>query len=127
MTALFVIATILFTTVALTVIGNFIRLFVESKKLKGQGKTPLIGRTSLTIILAAIAEVIVLFLLLKVVAILGVSNVFSVVLTFVVLYYGRQIAAYLATWSVWSLFVRSAKQKEINKIKQDVQQEKAGQ
>lgn len=118
MSTLAVIATVLYTMVVLTLIGNFIRLFVDSRKLKAEGKTPLVGQTATIIVVAAVAEAIVLFLLLKV--FISVSGLVGVIITFVILYYIRQITAYLSTWGAWSLFVRQAKKKEIEKIQQEV-------
>jgi hypothetical protein len=120
-----VIGAILYTIIGLTTITNFIRLFVESKKLKEQKKTPLIGRTTLTILLACIAEVVVIFLLLQVVGVL-LGSIGGLVLTFAILFYIRTIVAYLVTWGLWSFFVTRAKKKELEKINQDKKTE-AGQ
>lgn len=119
MATLTVIGTVLYTLVALTVIGNFIRLFVEIKKLKEKKQTPLVGKTIITIILAGIGEVIVLFLLLKLAAILGLSGIIGTVIVFITLYYARVITAYLVTWGLWAIFVSQAKKKELAKINGD--------
>lgn len=122
MATLTVIGAILYTIIGLTTITNFIRLFVESKKLKEQKKTPLVGRTILTIILACIAEIVVIFLLLQVVGVL-LGSIGGLILTFAILFYIRTIVAYLVTWGLWSFFVTRAKKKELEKIKQDKQTE----
>lgn len=121
MSVLTVIATILYVIVALTSIGNFIRLFVEGKQLKAQGKTPLIGRTSLTIILVAIAEVVAILVIMGVLARIGIpGSLISVIIVFVFTYYARQIIAYLVTWGLWSLLVRKDKKKAMEKIQQEM-------
>lgn len=121
MSALTIIATILYTLVALTLIGNFIRLIVETKKLKENKQTPLVGKTIATVIVATIAEIVILVILLKVVAILNiVSGLVSTVIVFTLLFYIRQMAAYLATWGLWAVFVNKARKQELTKIQQDL-------
>lgn len=123
MTTTVVIATILYTIVALSFIGNFIRLFVEAKQLKEKKQTPLIGKTVVTITLATLVESIVLFLLIKLVAILGVGGIIGIAITFAILYFTRTLTAYLVTWGLWAVFVQLAKKKELQKIKEDQQKE----
>lgn len=120
MSILTVIAAIIFTMIVLAVIGNFIQLFAKSKKLKAQNQTPLVGQSVVVILVVAVAEAIIVALLLKVAAILGVAvGVIGVILLFLFLFYIRLIVAYLTTWGVWSLFVKRSKKKELNKVKQD--------
>lgn len=124
MTALAVVATIIFTMIVLSVIGNFIQLFTKSKQLKAQNQTPLIGQSVVVIVAVAIAEVIVSALLLKLAAILGVLGlgIVGVIILFLILFYVKLIVAYLVTWGIWSLYVKRSKKQELNKLKQDQQE-----
>lgn len=121
MSTLTVIGVILYTIVGWTLIWNFIRLFVESKKLKENKQTPLVGKTSLTIVVAAIAEVLLILVMLKLFSIGFVPmNDLGVIFTFGATALLRTLVSYLATWGLWGFFVRRDKKKQLEKIQQEV-------
>lgn len=128
MGSLTVIATIMYTIVAWSLVWNFIRLFTESKKLKANNQTPLTGKTSITIAVAAVAEALVVAFFIKLFSLgfIPPDKPLGVIFVFGSLSLVRNLASYLVTWGIWGFFVRSAKKKEIAKINNDLQKEKTG-
>jgi polyferredoxin len=121
MNVLTVIATTLYTVVGFTYATNLFQLSVESKKLKADGKTPLTKRNFVTISLAAIAEVVFVLLSMLVISLINVPhNIAFVVIVFLALFAGRNVAAYLAAWGAWSIFVKI----DTKKMKKQLEEEK---
>lgn len=120
MEILSVIAVTLYAVVAVTFITNLLQVFAESKKLRAEGKTPLTGKNLTTVTLAAVAEAILATLVIILASALDMTiNVFTVAMTFLIGYLFRNVAAYLAAWGMWSLFVKIDTRKAKKEVKKD--------
>jgi hypothetical protein len=126
------LATALYTIVGFTLLNNIAEVFIESKRLEKQGKTPLTLKSIATVIVASISELIFVFLILLVERLvitdklLG-TNVYVASLAFIIPFLLRNLGSYLTAWGMWSIFVRLDKKKAIQKIKADQQAEKVKQ
>lgn len=101
-------------------IMNGIRLYTESKKLKAAGKTPLTLRNSLVVFLAAIVELVVVFLITLFFAKIKVSaDYLGVFLMFCGMYIFKNVGAYMTAWATWTAFVKVDQKKAIEKVKAD--------
>lgn len=106
-------------------VTNLIRLFSESKKLRVAGKTPLTERNLLVVILAAIAETIVVFLITLLFARLKIpASYLNVFLMFISAYLARNVGSYLTAWGMWATFVRVDKKKAVQNLNKKEKQEK---
>lgn len=106
-------------------VTNLIRLFSESKKLRAAGKTPLTGRNLLVVILAAISETIVVFLITLLFSRLRIpASYLGVFLMFISTYLTRNVGSYLTAWGMWATFVRVDKKKAVQKVNRKEKQEK---
>lgn len=123
----FVLEVLMLGIVCCTLVTNTLTAIKEGAELKRQGKTPLTGRNLTTVIVAAVAEYIfVLFIGFLVAAIITepLGMVLGLV-TFLAMYVGRNGAAYLSAWGLWSLFVRLDKRKMEKQVQKDKSQEGA--
>lgn len=104
---------------------NLIRLFSESKKLTAAGKTPLTGRNLLVVILAAIVETIVVFLITLLFSRLRIpASYLNVFLMSISTALAKNVGSYLTAWSMWATFVRADKKKAVQKLNREEKQEK---
>lgn len=118
-----VLVAVLYATVVITLVSNLFQLFVETKQLKAAGKTPLVSRNLTTVILAAVAEAVVISLVIWLYKLLQLdTTVFYVVIMYILAYTLRNVGAYLAAWGLWSIFIRIDKKKLLKQI----EKEKAG-
>jgi hypothetical protein len=118
-----ILSTVLYGVVVVTFITNILQLLKESKQLKEAGKTPLMGRNLTVITLAALGEVVVIFLIMLLFASLSLPvNVGLVFAIFILAYLLRNVGAYLVAWGLWSLFVKI----DQRKLKKELEQEREG-
>ncbi|WCS70016.1 hypothetical protein Goe27_01380 [Bacillus phage vB_BsuM-Goe27] len=114
------LAVTVYSVVAITLVMNLWKLVIETRELKRQGQTPLTGQNILTIIVAALAEVTVVYLLLWLYAALNTPfTLWTAPAMFLSIYIFRYPVAYLATWGLWAFFVGRYRRKEIKKIEKD--------
>lgn len=124
MTEFNVLATALYSMVFITLFLNIVQVLTESSQLKEEGKTPLIGKNITTVVVAALAEVIAVFVFLYVAAILIPNpNVWGIAAVFIAVYSLRNGAAYLAAWGTWTIFVNIEKRKMEKEVKEDMKEE----
>lgn len=115
-----IIALLMYTIVTIGFIMNMFQMYTESRKLKADGKTPLMKRNMLTIAVATVAELLMVFLSVMLAAYIGfTATVVTVVTLFVSIYLLRNAAAYLAAWGLWTLFIRKDKKKMEKQIEEE--------
>lgn len=120
MNELTVVATTLFTLVAISFVVNLYQLFSESRKLKAAGKTPLTTRNVITVTLAAAAEALTVWLFIWIAGILDIEPTIPFVAAlFLLIYIVRNGAAYAAAWALWSIFVKKDSRSLRKKIAKD--------
>lgn len=112
MDGLMIIATLLYTIIGISLLLNLLQMFLESKKLKEEGKTPLMGRNIFTVLLAAAAEVLAVMLVIYLHEALEIPmTVVMVISTFSIAYVLRNGAAYLVAWGLWAFLLQGDKKK----------------
>lgn len=115
-----IIALLLYTIVTIGFIMNLVQMYTESRKLKAEGKTPLMKRNMLTIGVATAAELLMVFGAIWLASYIGfTTTVVTVVTLFVAIYLLRNGAAYLAAWGLWTLFIRKDKKQMEKKIEEE--------
>ena len=115
---------LLYVIVVVTLIQNIIQLFTESKRLKAEGKTPLVKRNLIVVGMAAIAEALVITLAWWLWGQLGwAENTWNTYFVWIAAYLLKNVGAYLMAWGLWSIFVARDRKKLMKQIKED--QEKA--
>jgi uncharacterized membrane protein len=106
--------------VLVTLVTNLLQLEKETRQLKAAGKTPLHGRNIVVICLAAVAEVLVCYLLVQLYMLVDLKQTGVVVLIeFVLAYLLRNVGAYLVAWGLWAIFIRIDKKKLLKQIEQE--------
>jgi hypothetical protein len=109
--------------VYVTFFTNLFQLRKETKQLKAAGKTPLHGRNLSVIVTAAVAEVLVCWLLVNLYISVDLKQTGIVVfIEFILAYLLRNVGAYLVAWGLWSIFIRIDKKK----LLKEIEKEKAG-
>lgn len=114
MSELHVLSVTLYVIVFITLLTNISQVLRETKVLKQQGRTPLVGKNFTTVGIAALAEAFMIWAVTGLAAItIGADNLFKVVIVFLATYLMRNVGAYLAAWGTWTLFVKLEKRKMI--------------
>jgi hypothetical protein len=121
MNAITIVAVTLYAVVGITLGMNILQVFKESKQLKADGKTPLMGRNLTVVACAAVGEALVVLFLIWLFSKLlpGAATVWSVLVMFVFPFLLRNVGAYLVAWGLWSLFVTIDKKKMKEQIEKD--------
>lgn len=120
MEGLTIIALLLYTIAAIGFVMNLIQMYTESRKLKEEGKTPLMTRNAITIGVATAAELCTIFLAVALAHYFGFTpTVLTVITLFVAIYLLRNGAAYLAAWGLWTIFIRKDKKKMEKQIEEE--------
>lgn len=116
-----VLGNILLVIVLLTLVVNLFNIFKESKQLKAQGKTPLVRNNVVIVFVAALAEYVVITLLIA--AVFDWCHVkpttMTIVITFTAGYILRNVGAYLAAWGTLSIFMIFEKRKMKKEIAEE--------
>jgi hypothetical protein len=120
MSALAVLTVSLYTVVFISLATNLYQVLMESKKLKEDGKTPLVGKNLTTVGVAGLAEVLAVTLLVYITSLITADlEIIGVIVVFLSGYLFRNVAAYLAAWGIWTIFVTIDKKKMKEKIDND--------
>ena len=115
------LAITMYCVVAATLAINLLQVARETKLLKQKGQTPLTARNITTVVLAAVAEAMTVFLLVLLYTALNTPfNTWTAPGMFLSMYVMRQPAAYLVAWGLWSVFVRV----DARKMKKDIEKDK---
>ncbi|AMQ66654.1 hypothetical protein BH753_gp172 [Bacillus phage Shbh1] len=123
MSTLAVLALTLYSVVGITLVLNMVQLIKEVKNIKKQGKTPLVKQNILTVIVAALGEVLAVYLCLLVTeTILATFTTGTVIAVFAITYFVRSVFAYLSAWGLWSIFLKWEKHKKKNEIEKDIEE-----
>lgn len=109
----------LYSIIGISLITNTIRVFLESKALKKQGKTPLTGKSLTTVFVAAVAESVAVVLFTFLISAHFEPSTLSVIIVFTAIYIIKDGFAYLSAWGLWSLFVSIDKKKMEKEIEED--------
>lgn len=126
MTAYEIVLVSLYVIVAVTFVTNNIQLYKESARLKEMGQTPLTGRNLSVVIVAFVAEMLVVAGTMWCFQALGTPvNPWTVACMFLVGYLVRNVGAYASAWALWTLFVRIDKGKMKHELEKEVNNGKA--
>lgn len=109
----------LYFIILLSLVLNINQVFTESKALKEQGKTPLVGKNLTTVILAAVAELVLVAGVVFLIEPVFTPTGWQVGLLFASLYLLKDVAAYLTGWGTWAVYVNLEKRKMKKQIEED--------
>ena len=124
MNELQIVSLILYCIILVSLFANLGQLYVESKKLRAQGKTPLVFKNVVTILVATLGEVVAVALSMYIISSIGVKpTAIYIAIIFILVYNLKNIAAYLSAWGTWSLFVSVERNKMKKEIKEDMEKE----
>ncbi|UPI13392.1 hypothetical protein [Bacillus phage SBSphiJ7] len=113
-------AVTMYGVVAASLIANFAQQWRETRELKRQGKTPLTGKNTATVICAALGEAVVVTLVfLALAAAPATLGIWELGAAAVGCYLIKEPAAYLSAWACWSVFLKFEKRKRVAEIKKD--------
>lgn len=122
MDVLITLAVTLYSVVIVTFVANMIQLVKETKRLREEGKTPLVGRNITTVVVAAWGEVLTVVILIYLTSLFTTEPNFIVAaLVFILAYLLRNVAAYFMGWAVWAIFVKIERKKMKDEIEDDQQ------
>ncbi|QFP93298.1 UNVERIFIED_ORG: hypothetical protein Xoosp15_33 [Xanthomonas phage Xoo-sp15] len=126
MNAYDIVLVTLYMIVAVTFVTNNIQLYKESARLKEMGQTPLTGRNLSVVIVAFIAEMLVVAGTMWCFQALETPvNYWTVSCMFLVGYLLRNVGAYASAWALWTIFVRIDKGKMKHEVEKEVSNGKA--
>lgn len=120
METLIAFAITMYGVVAASLIANLIQQWRETRELKRQGKTPLTGKNTATVLCAALGEaavVTIIYLVLS--AVPTTLTIWELGVTAIGCYLIKEPAAYLSAWACWSVFLKIEKRKRIAEIEKD--------
>ena len=121
MNSLVVITTILYVLVVGEFLFNLFSVFSQARKLKAEGKTPLMSKNLLVVAVVAMVEGLMVWFCTYLVNLLHLNQttIDYVVVVFIILYLVKQSVAYLTAWGVWAVFVSIESKRMKNKIDEE--------
>lgn len=125
MTELQVIAIALYSLVGIGLLTNIVQLLLEAKELSQDGKTPLVGKNAVALVIASIGEALTIMLIIFLAGLLiPVPGIITVIVVFLLGFMLRNVVTYLIMWGVWALFNNLGKKEMTEDVRQDMEEER---